>query len=138
MARACWVAGPTVRSASGTPATGALLGQPLPGPAPRTEGRGPKLFAKCAACHTLTGDGGNRAGPPLAGLFGRRAGSVADYPYSPALRDSGIVWTEETVARLFDMGPDRFVPGSKMPLQRLTDPRDRGDLIDYLKQMSAS
>ena len=118
-------------------ATGTLVGQPLPGPAPQAEGRGPELFAKCAACHTLTGDGGNRAGPPLGGLFGRRAGSVADYPYSPALRHSEIVWTEETVARLFDIGPDRFVPGSKMPLQRLPDPHDRGDLIDYLKQMSA-
>lgn len=116
--------------------TGALLGAPLPDPAPRAQGRGPELFAKCAACHTLTGDGGNRAGPPLAGLFGRRAGAVAGYHYSEALRDSGIVWTEETVARLFDLGPDRFVPGSKMPLQRLPDPRDRGDLIDYLKRMS--
>jgi cytochrome c len=115
---------------------GSLLGRPLPRPAPQAQGRGPELFAKCAACHTLTGDGGNRAGPPLTGLFGRRAGAVAGYPYSDALRDSGIVWTEETVARLFDLGPDRFVPGSKMPLQRLPDPRDRDDLIDYLKHMS--
>ncbi len=115
-------------------ATGALLGQPLPQAHPAAQGRGPRLFAKCAACHTLTGAGGNKAGPPLAGLFGRRAGSVADYAYSDALRHSGIVWTEETVGRLFDLGPDRVVPGSKMPLQRLPDPRDRDDLIDYLKR----
>ena len=116
-------------------ATGALLGQPLPQAHPQAAGRGPQLFAKCSACHTLTADGGNKAGPPLAGLFGRRAGSVATYAYSPALRESGIVWTEETVARLFDVGPDRFVPGSKMPLQRLPNPRDRTDLIAYLKRM---
>jgi cytochrome c len=115
--------------------TGALLGQPLPQVRTQTAGRGPELFAKCSACHTLTADGGNKAGPPLAGLFGRRAGSVATYAYSPALRESGIVWTEETVARLFDVGPDRFVPGSKMPLQRLPNPRDRTDLIAYLKRM---
>jgi cytochrome c len=116
-------------------ATGALLGQPLPETRPAAQGRGPQLFAKCSACHTLTAEGGNKAGPPLAGLFGRRAGSVADYAYSDALRASGIIWTEETVARLFDLGPVRFVPGSKMPLQRLPDPRDRDDLIDYLKRM---
>jgi cytochrome c len=115
---------------------GVLLGQPLPEAHPPATGRGPQLFAKCSACHTLTADGGNKAGPPLAGLFGRRAGSISDYAYSPALRDSGIVWTEETVARLFDIGPDRFVPGSKMPLQRLPNPRDRADLIAYLKRMS--
>lgn len=116
-------------------ATGALLGQPLPQAHSQAAGRGPELFAKCSACHTLTADGGNKAGPPLAGLFGRRAGSVATYAYSPALRESNIVWTEETVARLFDVGPDRFVPGSKMPLQRLSNPRDRTDLIAYLKRM---
>ena len=116
-------------------ATGAQLGQPVPEAHPPAAGRGPQLFAKCSACHTLTSDGGNKAGPPLAGLFGRRAGSVVDYPYSPALRDSGIVWTEETVARLFDLGPDRFVPGSKMPLQRVPNPRDRTELIAYLKRM---
>lgn len=116
-------------------ADGSLQGQPLPEVAPPPAGRGPQLFAKCAACHTFAADGGNKAGPTLARLFGRRAGSVADYAYSDALRASGIVWTEETVARLFDVGPDRFVPGSKMPLQRVPDPGDRRDLIDYLKRM---
>ena len=117
-------------------ATGQLLGRPVPEAEAPAAGRGPQLFLKCAVCHTLTADGGNKAGPPLGGLFGRLAGSVADYPYSDALRTSGIVWTEETVARLFDLGPEHVVPGSKMPLQRLADPRDRSDLIDYLEHMS--
>ena len=60
------------------------------------------------------------------------------YAYSPALRASGIVWTEATVARLFDVGPDQFVPGSKMPLQRLVNPGDRAALIDYLKRMGGA
>lgn len=118
--------------------TGVLSGRPVP-PRTRTgDGRGPQLFAKCAACHTLGAEGGNKAGPPLGGLFGRPAGSVKGYAYSPALRASGIVWTEATVARLFDVGPDQFVPGSKMPLQRLVNPGDRAALIDYLKHMGGA
>jgi cytochrome c len=118
--------------------SGAALGAPLPAPVVAEAGRGPELFAKCAACHTLTADGGNRAGPTLRGVLGRRAGSVPGYPYSRALRQSGIVWTEETVARLFELGPDRFVPGSKMPLQQMPSPQDRADLIAYLERMSRS
>ncbi|MFZ1427001.1 MAG: c-type cytochrome [Geminicoccaceae bacterium] len=119
-------------------ATGALSGHPVPSATQPGNGRGPQLFAKCTACHSLSADGGNKAGPPLSGLFGRPAGSVAGYAYSPALRASGIVWTEATVARLFDVGPDRFVPGSKMPLQRLVNPSDRAALIDYLKRMGGA
>lgn len=114
-------------------ATGDQLGRAVPEPERLAAGRGPRLFAKCAACHSLTADGGNKAGPSLAGVLGRRAGTVANYPYSPALRESGVVWTEEAIARLFDLGPDNFLPGTKMPLQRLPNPRDRADLIDYLR-----
>jgi cytochrome c len=46
------------------------------------------------------------------------------------------VWTEQTVARLFEVGPDVMVPGSKMPLQRLPDARDRADLDTYLKRIT--
>jgi cytochrome c len=117
-------------------ATGGALGQPIPDTTPAAPGRGPELFARCAACHTLSADAGHKAGPTLAGLFGRRAGSLAGYGYSPALQSSGIVWTEETISRLFDLGPDQMVPGSKMPLQRLSNPRDRADLVAYLKRMA--
>jgi cytochrome c len=119
------------------PATGEALGAPLPAAEAVPHGRGPELFAKCSACHVLTGsdDGGGKAGPTLANLFGRPAGSVAGYPYSPALRRSGIVWTEANVARLFEVGPDRMVPGTKMPLQRMPNARDRADLVDYIRRM---
>jgi cytochrome c len=98
------------------------------------DGRGAELFRKCSACHTLTPDGGHRAGPTLHGVFGREAGGQPDYPYSPALRESELVWTEETVSRLFEIGPDKLVPGSKMPLQRMPSAKDRAELIDYLKR----
>lgn len=88
---------------------------------------------KCSVCHTLVEDGGNRAGPTLYKLFGRRAGSLPGYPYSDSLRDADIVWTEETVAKLFDEGPDIVTPGSKMPLQRLKNLEDRDALIAFLK-----
>ena len=105
--------------------------------APPGEGeRGAKLFRACAACHTVTADGGNRAGPTLYRLFGRPAGSVPGYPYSETLAKSGIVWSEETVDRLFALGPETFTPGSKMPLQRMADPADRAALIAYLKRVT--
>ncbi len=95
---------------------------------------GERLFAKCVACHTLTPEDGNKAGPTLYGLFGRRAGSVPGYPYSPALRDSTIVWTEQMVDRLFALGPQVVTPGSKMPLQKMPDPAERAALIGYLRR----
>jgi cytochrome c len=99
--------------------------------------RGALLFRKCAACHTLTPDGDHRAGPTLYRLFGRVAGSQRDYPYSTVLQESDLVWTEETVARLFEVGPDVLVPGSKMPLQRMPNAEDRAALIAWLKEATA-
>ena len=100
--------------------------------------KGKALFRACAFCHTLGPDGGRRAGPTLHHLFGREAGSVAGYAYSDALRNSGIVWTEDTVSRLFEVGPDTMTPGSKMPLQRMTDAGQRADLIAYLRRATAA
>ena len=108
----------------------------VPTEAEAGDSRGAKLFRKCVACHTVTADGGNRAGPTLYGVFGRRAGTIAGYNYSEALRHSDLVWTEETIDRLFALGPDAFTPGSKMPLQRMPSDEDREDLIDYLKSIT--
>ncbi len=89
---------------------------------------------KCSVCHTLTADDANRAGPTLYRIFGRQAGSLPGYPYSQALLDSDIIWDEETIAALFDHGPDVLTPGTKMPIQRIQDPARRDALVAFLKR----
>lgn len=93
---------------------------------------------KCSICHTLTPDGGNRAGPTLYGVFGRRIATLPNYPFSAPLKTLDIVWTPETVSKLFELGPDVFTPGSKMPLQRMTDKAERDALIAYLKAVTGA
>jgi cytochrome c len=88
---------------------------------------------KCSICHTLTPDDGNRAGPTLFRVFGRRAGTLPGYPYSPALKGIDLVWTPETLGKLFELGPHVYTPGSKMPLQKIADPAKRGALVRYLE-----
>ena len=74
-----------------------------------------------------------RRGPTLAGLFGRVVGTVKGYTYSKALRNMDFVWTDQTVNDLFELGPDNFVPRSKMPMQQIKRREDRADLIAYLR-----
>ena len=88
---------------------------------------------KCSICHTLGPDSERRAGPTLYNLFGRPAGAIEGYPYSPILEGSDLVWSEDTVDQLFDIGPDHFIPGSKMPMQVITAQTDRDDLIAFLR-----
>ncbi|CUA89356.1 WD-40 repeat-containing protein [Chelatococcus sambhunathii] len=99
--------------------------------------RGAEVFRACAACHTLTPDGGNRAGPTLYGIFGRRIASAPGYDYSPALRALSIVWSGQTIARLFEIGPNAYLPGTKMPEQRVTSEADRQALVDFLRKATA-
>lgn len=88
---------------------------------------------KCSVCHTLKPDGRNRAGPTLFGIFGRPIASLDGYAYSDALKSLDIVWTPETVEQLFELGPDHVTPGSKMPLQKMSDPAARKALIAFLE-----
>jgi cytochrome c oxidase assembly protein subunit 11 len=100
--------------------------------APPSAARGAQRFAeRCTACHALDR---NKIGPMLGGVVGRRAGGVADYPYSPALKESGVTWNAATLDRWLQ-GPRHFIPGAKMPL-RVLEPGTRRDLIAYLTQQS--
>jgi cytochrome c len=121
--------------------TGEHLGEVVPvrGPdvlAGLSGHRGAEVFRACAACHTLTPDDGNRAGPTLHGLFGRRIGSVPGYAYSAALPAMDIVWTRETVMRLFELGPNTYTPGTRMPEQTITSAADREALVDWLAEVT--
>lgn len=94
--------------------------------------RGRRAFEACAACHTLTPDGGNRAGPSLFGVIGRRIGTLPGYPYSEALKKGDIVWTAETIGKLFEVGPSRYTPGTKMPEQIVAE-GDREALVRFIE-----
>jgi len=101
------------------------------GPDPK---RGEQIYARCTACHALTFD---RVGPHHCGLFGRRAGSVAGFDYSTAMKNSKITWNDKTLDR-FLTRPLEVVPGTSMTYDGVADAKDRADLIAYLKQANQS
>ena len=95
---------------------------------------GKEIYSRCLACHALAYD---RTGPRHCGLFGRRAGSVKGFPYSDAMRRSGIVWSDRTLDR-FLANPLKAVPGTAMGYAGVADPRERADLIAFLKAAGRS
>jgi cytochrome c len=98
--------------------------------------RGAEVFRACVACHTLGADQANRAGPTLAGIFGRRIATAPGYNFSAALKRLDIVWTPETVSRLFEIGPQAYTPGTKMPEQRIGSEQDRAALVQFLERVT--
>ena len=96
--------------------------------------RGADIFRACVACHTLGAEQANRAGPTLAGIFGRRIATVPGYNFSESLKRLDIVWTPETVSRLFEIGPSAYTPGTKMPEQRIGSEQDRAALVQFLQR----
>lgn len=96
--------------------------------------RGAEVFRACIACHTLRPDQGNRAGPTLAGIFSRKIASLPGYNFSPALKKLNIIWTPETVAKLFEVGPMAYTPGTKMPEQKIGSAEDRAALVKFLEK----
>ena len=94
--------------------------------------RGEQVYARCLGCHALASD---RVGPRHCGLIGRRAASIADFDYSPAMKKSGIVWNEKLLNR-FLVSPMRVVPGTSMTYDGVPIAADRDDLIAYLKKVN--
>jgi cytochrome c len=95
---------------------------------------GAEVFRACVACHTLSANDGVRAGPTLAGIFGRKIATLPGYNFSDALKKLDIVWTPETVAKLFEIGPMAYTPGTKMPEQRIGSAEDRTALVKFLEK----
>src|SRR5665213_3115736 len=93
---------------------------------------GAKAFRVCSACHSLR-PGVNMTGPSLAGIWGRKAGSLASFPrYSAALASSGTVWNAQSLdAWLAD--PAGFVPGNLMMIRGIAETKARADLIALLR-----
>jgi cytochrome c len=93
--------------------------------------RGELLGLACAACHRFRVEEGTLIGPNLQGVFGRRAASVEGFNYSPALRESGLVWTPRSLEAWL-ANPAGFVEGTTMPFTGYRSAADRRDLIVYL------
>jgi cytochrome c len=93
--------------------------------------RGEKKFEECASCHT-TAAGQNGVGPSLHGVFGRKAGDLTDYRYSPAMKRSALTWSAQTVDT-FIADPQKAVPANRMPYAGMPGASDRADLIAYLQ-----
>jgi cytochrome c2 len=123
---------------SGSMGTGTLIGAivvlAMAGAA-RADGdaaRGEKRFEECATCHS-TQAGANGVGPSLHDVFGRKAGGLDDYRYSPAMKRSGITWTPQAL-ETFVADPQKAVPNNRMPFAGMPDAADRADLIAYLEK----
>jgi len=94
--------------------------------------RGAKLFKKCVHCHTVNREGRHRIGPNLHGLFGRRAGTIPGFDFSPAWRGANFVWTEKTLDTYL-RNPRQTIPNNLMQFDGLNRPEDRAALIAYMK-----
>ena len=119
---------------SGEPLGHAAIGAPEDPLAAFAGDPGAEVFRACIACHTLDADEGPRAGPTLAGIFGRRIATLPGYNFSQALERLDIVWTPETVSKLFELGPMTFTPGTKMPEQKIGSAQDRAALVRFLEK----
>ena len=91
----------------------------------------------CRTCHTVQ-PGDNRLGPTLHAVIGRKAGSLPDYPYSDALKGSGVTFDEATLDRFIE-NPDAVIPGNNMkPYTGMASPQDRAAIVAYLKNAAAA
>lgn len=96
------------------------------------EDPGKVALAPCAVCHKFKASEGNSLGPNLAGVVGRKAGTVAGFAYSPAMKDSGKTWDEATLNSYIEK-PMAFIPGNRMAFAGEANPTKRAAIIEALK-----
>lgn len=97
---------------------------------------GKATFSKCAICHSVEA-GQNKIGPSLAGVVGRKSGTLAGFNYSPAMKASNLTWDEATLDKWLT-APKALVPGTKMIFAGLPAAADRANVIAYLAQGSGA
>ncbi|PTM55009.1 c-type cytochrome [Phreatobacter oligotrophus] len=97
---------------------------------------GERIFAQCRACHQIGPTARNGVGPQLNGIFGRKAGSVAGFNYSPAYQALNKVWDEDNF-RVYIRNPREVTPGTRMVFNGLRDEGQITNLIAFLKQYNA-
>jgi cytochrome c len=122
---------------SGEAIDSAITGAPADPLAAYGDDPGAQVFRACVACHTLSPDEGQKAGPSLYGVFGRKIASLPGYRYSEALKHMNIVWTPATVSKMFEVGPMAYTPGTKMPEQKIGAAEDRDALMRFLEKVTA-
>jgi cytochrome c len=123
---------------TGEPLDSTLVGAPEDPLKQYAGDHGAEVFRACVACHTLRPDEDQKAGPTLWHIFGRRIATLPGYNFSPALKKLDIVWSKETVARLFEVGPAHYTPGTKMPEQTIGAEDDRKALVEFLARATAN
>jgi len=114
------------------------LGVALTGPAlaqAPSRSDGERAFMKCYSCHSVTAGEEDLPGPNLLGVVGRMAGTLPGFPYSPAIKASGLVWDRATL-EAFLVAPDAVVPGTVMTRPPLASADERRAVIDYLESGS--
>jgi cytochrome c len=115
-------------------AQSATTAAPAAAPAPDLK-RGRLLYIQCRACHELKDGEPNKVGPNLHGFIGRKAASVADFAYSPALKAANLTWDRATLERWLEK-PSAVVPGNSMAFAGISSAADRASLIAYLEAES--
>lgn len=93
---------------------------------------GKQIFRQCSVCHSIN-PGENRVGPSLAGVVGHKAGEAPGFSYSKAVKDSGITWNDDNLGKYLE-NPQQTIKGTRMAFPGLKNPKDRADVIAYLKK----